>query len=194
MSRLLDLATSIWENSVKVNFGNEGAWSSDSLQYDWFTSKGYKEKWTSQSPGWYWFICEIDFTDLQRLGRPDSLPANGCNFGVLSKKNIKVFSEETLCKPNQEGLVIYNGHEGSVTKRIRAHFALNNNNTGALGIKHYPLPAKKWEVRFFTKLQVHSLHKEDQDIVARLIESPSGRAAIENAWRMKYGWPILCKQ
>ncbi len=71
---------------------------------------------------------------------------------------------------------------------------LNNNRTGAIGLRYYPLSERKWTVSYFAKNNIQKLYKEDRSDVERLIYKKSGRVAIENAWRASYGWPILCKE
>ena len=122
MTKLLRLAEAIWQNTVEIEFGNEEVWNINSFKRNWFLESGFENIWTSQAAGWYWFMCEIDYNQLQELNKPITLPAKGCNFGEVSCQNMATFSEDILCQPNDEELVIYNGHEGVVTRRIRAHF------------------------------------------------------------------------
>ena len=71
---------------------------------------------------------------------------------------------------------------------------LNNNRTGAIGLRHYPMSKRKWTVAYFAKNNIQRINKEDRSDVERLINNKSCRVAIENAWRASYGWPILCKE
>ena len=194
MSKLIHLSKLIWKNTIEIKFGNETIWNPNSLKKKWFIKNNYTKFWPNQSSGWYWFICEINFNELQELKSPSNLPKKGCNFGALTRENLSIFSKDILCLPSNNELIIYNGHENSITRRIRTHFSLSNDRTGALGIIHYPLSTKKWKVKFFTNQQIQNLPLIDQKIITKLIQSKSGRNAIENAWRVYYGWPIFCKQ
>ena len=99
-----------------------------------------------------------------------------------------------LCVHNRGSTVIYNGHQGNVVGRIRTHFSLNNNRTGALGIKHYSLSCNNWKAKIFTSQLISNLSQSEQELVRILIDNKTGRIAIENAWRTNSGWPVLCKQ
>lgn len=92
----------------------------------------------------------MDHDELRGIEKPATLPCKGCDIGSFLCENKKVFGISLLCSSESGITVVYNGHHEKVTSRFRAHFALNNNNTGALGINHYPLSKKKWIVRYFS--------------------------------------------
>lgn len=81
-------------------------------------------------------MVNMNYDELHAVEKPPSLPEKACNIGLLSHANKEVFGVSLLCANESGIMVVYNGHEANVTSRIRTHFALNNNSTGALGIKH----------------------------------------------------------
>jgi len=115
--------------------------------------------------------------------------------GQTAQANWTTFGSELLCNTRDDGmLVVYNGHEKSVCDRVRAHFALNNDRTGALGLRHFALHGRKWELRMFSTPCLENIPASHRFRVERLMASKSGRSAIESAWRVSYGWPALCRE
>lgn len=85
--------------------------------------------------------------------------------------------------------------------RVRQHFVLSeeNDKTGALGIRHYTDFSKnKWILRYFTTNEIEELSSaltpKESELIKSLLDSKTGRNALESAWRAQFGWPILCKQ
>jgi hypothetical protein len=189
-----EIAEYVWSNSQEIKFGEIGVWDGTLFTKEWVQDQSFKRRWTESGAGWYWFVVNMNFDELQKLDKPQTLPDKGCNIGLLSHDNHEIFGTSLLCTSNSGMTVIYNGHEANVTSRIRAHFALNNNSTGALGLKHYPLSCKKWIVRYFSSTCFTELAIGDRSRIELLMNSYSGRCAVESAWRAKYGWPILCKE
>ena len=192
---LIKLSEAIFENSEELLLQPSKDWSNDILKKEWFSDNGFENKYISRSPGWYWIACDISFEELKNLiCTSEDLPGGACKIGEVSTKNYKTFGEEYLCKLDDSNRrIIYNGHQSNVVIRAREHFTLNNDKTGALGLKYYPLSKKNWKIRFFGKPHINRLQNEIQEEVRSMIAEKSGRIAIENAWRAKYGWPILCK-
>lgn len=189
-----EIAKYVWDNSLLIDFGESDQWDLALFTTDWSKSKPFKEAWKKSGPGWYWYAVRMSYDDMHEVSKPSTLPENGCNIGHLSHENREVFGNVLLCRHSEEGnVVIYNGHEANVTSRIRAHFALANNKTGALGLKHYPLSIKKWQVRYFSTPCFTNISCEEKTQIEFLMNSYSGRCAVESAWRVENGWPILCK-
>ena len=137
--KILDIAEYVWAKSQKVEFGGENSWDPDLFTKNWINTKSYAKSWKKSSAGWYWFQVDMSYEKLHDLHKPQTLPDKGCNIGVQVHDNLEVFTKSLLCPHNSDGVVIYNGHEAGVTKRIRSHFTLKNSSTGAIGLKHYPL-------------------------------------------------------
>jgi hypothetical protein len=193
--RISDIAEHVWSRSHKFTFGLTPSWDPNLFTMPWAKARTPSIRWSSYGPGWYWFSLKMNYTELHGISRPATLPECGCNIGAVSRSNRNVFGEELLCRPNDEGLVVvYNGHEKSVSARVRAHFALQNNRTGALGLNHFTLSHQRWEVRVFSTPCLAGLNDDEKSRVQSLMNSKSGRCAVETAWRAIYGWPVLCKE
>lgn len=188
------IATYVWTNSQKIEFGDADAWNENLFTARWSKGRDFEQSWKESKAGWYWFLVAMSYDELKKVAKPQTLPERGCDIGLLSHDNRKVFDDTLLCTPESGVTVIYNGHESNVTRRIRAHFALNNKKTGALGLRHYPLSHRRWIVRYFSTPFFSNISRPDRSRIELLMNSYSGRCAVESAWRVKYGWPILCKE
>lgn len=191
-----DIANYIWINSVEYSFGGKSDWLENLFLADWAKTQGIQDQWREMKEGWYWFCAKTTYSDLRDLKKPSSLPAKGCDIGLITHENEGVFGEELLCHPSKEGwLPIYNGHEKNIKERVRAHFALSSDRTGALGICHYSVSGWQWKVRMFSVGQIDpGGNPELLRQIRLLIKSKSGRCSVESAWRVSNGWPVLCKE
>lgn len=195
--KLSDIAKIVWENKHTYEFGSSDVWLESVFQKQWFDSN-YPGEWIpgNTRPGWYWFLVEINPGEFKDLVTPERLPAKACNIPALSKSNEELFDGELAHRKSQVS-VIYNGHEANVFGRIRSHFSLNNEATGALGINSYSaLSTKRWSVGVFCEQHLqHLKHIDDEkiEIIKKFCDSKTGRSSIEQAWRSIYGWPILCR-
>jgi len=190
-----DIAKYVWENSQTIDFGSVEVWPEDLFKKKWAKGQPFEDVWNTSGTGWYWFLLDMTYDELHQIPKPSSLPKNGCNIGLTAHDNREVFKNSLLCKADNSGMiVVYNGHENNVTTRIRSHFALNNDKTGALGLNHYPLSKKKWQVKLFSMPCFQDISADDKRQIEFLMNAPTGRCAVESAWRAKYGWPILCKE
>lgn len=190
-----EIAKQVWLHSHSFTFGQSESWQEDLFTKAWAEAQDPAVPLRTYRAGWYWFLVDMSLTELHAVQRPPSLPENGCDIGSLSHSNSETFGPSLLCAPDATNkVVVYNGHEGSVCDRVRSHFSLNNNRTGALGLKHFPLQQRAWEVRLFSAPCLDRLRAEDRARVQLLMNSKSGRCAVETAWRAVFGWPVLCKE
>ena len=195
MKRLTEISKSIWDSSVEISFGKTTKWEDNTFLKKWVSSQEGLSYKSLAAPGWYWLSCDLTYAELRKLRKPTKLPKKGCDFGKVSRNNFETFGVDYLCRKDGQNLVVYNGHEGDkVLSRVRAHFSLQNQNTGALGIIHYNLSIHNWKVRIFTEGNIHSLPDGIQSRVRNLINTRTGRRSIESAWRIYYGWPVLSKE
>lgn len=187
----IELATYVWQNTNKYSFGKLPYW-----EKELFTKKALLPLNIKSKPGLYWFLLKIDYKELSDLQKPILLPEKGCDFGELAKANKGIFNDLLIKRDKiSKLLIIYNGHEKNLQSRIRSHYALQNDKTGSLGIIHYPLSNKQWEIRYFTEDEIkNNINEKDKQQIIKLLNSATGRCSIESAWRVKYGWPVLCKQ
>lgn len=187
----IEIADRLFSSSNRVSFGSNENWRNDVFTSLWFTNLKQPKP---NAPGLYWFLTDSDITKIER---PISLPDRGCDFDITTRNNLHTFPITLLSGNNSNGLkVVYNGHENNVMSRVRQHFSLSNNNTGAIGINHYNLSYKNWILKYFTINDIGNLEidKFAQNVIRNLLNSKTGRTALENAWRVKNGWPLLCKE
>lgn len=192
--RIDEIAEYVWLHSKEIEFGNSDQWDENLFLAEWAKTQPSENEWKYAAAGWYWFLVDMNYEELHNVVKPSTLPQKGCNIGLLTHSNMEVFGVHLLYSCLSGSTVIYNGHEANITARIRSHFALNNNQTGALGIRHYPLSNRRWLVRYFSSNCFTEISENYRSRVELLMNSKSGRAAVESAWRVKYGWPILCKE
>lgn len=191
---ITEIAEYVWEKSETINFGSKDDWHQDLFTKKWAKGKPFEDVWNKSGAGWYWFLLDMTYDEMHKLQKPASLPESGCDIGAMTHNNKDVFKDALLCASESGIIVVYNGHEKKVTARIRSHFSLNNNRTGALGIIHYPLSKQQWQVKFFSTQCFKEINDGDKKQIELLINSSTGRCAVESAWRAKYRWPILCKE
>lgn len=189
-----EIATYVWNNSQLIDFGQQEDWDLNLFTKPWVRYLDFHQKWKDSGAGWYWFGVNMTGEDMHRLVRPAVLPLKGCDIGLLSHENYDLLTETLRCTPSEGRVVVYNGHQADVTGRIRQHFALTNEKTGALGLRHYKLSQKSWFVRYFSEPYFQNIEGCDKEVILRLMNSTRGRGIVESAWRVNYGWPVLCKE
>jgi hypothetical protein len=193
---LSEVAEYCWKNRKRIDFGVLDGWDHSTFKKKWFEAQTEKN-WIvgDKRSGWYWFELDLPLDEMKALERPITLTSGACDFGATSRNNSELFPND-LCHRKSNISVVYNGHEKNVLSRIRSHFSVANDGTGALGIFHYPLSHRKWHVSIF--LQQHlendaTISSDDKALIRFLCNSKTGRTAIEQTWRALYGWPVLCK-
>ena len=187
---LIKLVDTIYSNSNKLYFGGNIGWDDSTFLKIWFNNLSAS---IPNNKGLYWFISDCS---LSQLNIPKDFPEKGCNFCETNNDNIRTFGESMLTAlGNNKQRVIYNGHQKNVMDRVRQHFHLDNDTTGALGIQKYSLSSSTWILKYFTLNDISKIIDEkEKKRISYLLESTTGRIALENAWRIKNGWPPLCKQ
>lgn len=190
-----EIAELVWRHSHSIEFGGGGAWDKQLFTKPWGAARQPSVAWRSYGPGWYWFLADLTIDELRALTRPITLPMKGCNIGQTAQDNWATFGSELLCNARDDGLLlVYNGHEQSVCSRVRAHFTLSNDQTTAIGLRHFLLHDRKWELRVFSLPCLDDIPDTHRSRVATLMATKTGRCAVESAWRVSYGWPALCKE
>ena len=106
------------------------------------------------------------------------------NIGNRMKYTFTTENQDLLIKQeNSEKYVVYNGHAGNLKARAREHDR-GHEKTACLALRQYKeLHDYEW---YFCYLAVSSLDDNYQN--DKIL-----RKAVEQGWRTKYGWPILCK-
>lgn len=193
---LREIAQHCWDKRLRLPFHLPEGWAPDTFTEGWFCRQ-QPNLWVKgkECAGWYWFELEMPLDDLQALECPVDLTNGGCDFGATAKANVTLLGDD-LCQRKAQLSVVYNGHEKNVFSRVRAHFAVDNPRTGALGINRYPLHSNRWHVSAYVMKHLEydeGLTASDKVKIHRLCSSKTGRVAVEQMWRTIYGWPVLCK-
>ena len=191
--KLNEITKLVWNNSIEINFGNQKNWDQDIFLKRWIDDK-YPGEWKNET-GLYWIATDAGLNTFKNLSTPSDLPQNACDFAQTTQSSLALFKED-ICHYKSHLPVIYNGHRNKVFSRLRAHFCLNNDKTGALGVNYYPFHNYHWKVYIFHKKLIERLPfltEKNKEQLKLLIDNRKGRVAIESTWRAIYGWPILCK-
>ena len=193
MQALEKITKAIWENRKIVKFGNSIVWDQNIFLEDWVNQQTpdlYNNK-----KGWYWIECDGQTPQqFSQLPIPNLFPTKGIKFSEIATFNLSRFNSCVI--PSLECKVVYNGQAGEICNRIRCHFVLDNNTTGALGLKHYPLSQHQWKASFFHEDMIDELDLSDSEkgMLKILISNKPNREIIENLWRFLFGWSILSKK
>jgi hypothetical protein len=141
--------------------------------------------------GFYWIYTSYSYSDLKNSSKPQIMGAINLSSLVTCHENLRY-----ICNIKQENyLLVYNGIGGSGEKgygglreRIIEEFR-GGKGTGALAIKHTDVnDLSKWRYSYAI---VNC--PDDSDLVDLNIDYHELSRWLERAWRIEYGWPILCK-
>lgn len=193
---LEEIARICWENKYEITYSTAEEWNNKDYLTDWIKNNldGEYSKADSKN-GWYWFELDKPISELMELKKRETFPKKIIDWPEVAKANSVLF-KENICHHYSKIPVVYNG-VGEVFERIRAHIFLDNNSTGALGIKHYFNNCIGWKISFITMEQIKKLsvlQGNEKEEVLRYCAHSRGREVIEHTWRFIYGWPILCEK
>ncbi len=194
---LVEIAEVCWKNKHEITYSEAEEWNNKDYLTDWIQNNLDGEySATDSKSGWYWFELDKPISKLMKLKNKKTFPENIINWPVVAETNSGLF-KKNICHNYSKIPIVYNGHCCDVFKRIREHIFLNNDSTGALGIKHYFKKSQGWKISFITMEQIKKLsrlQKNKKEEVLRYCSHSRGREVIEHAWRFIYGWPILCEK
>lgn len=134
-------------------------------------------------PGWYAIETNTPIDVLDALMRVVDKPKH---YDFSERAAATAFMRECgeIIQPSSVGAsyVIYSGIADVLKNRAREH-SHGNGGTGCLGLSGYPILGDyKWEFLFRT--------------CAAQVPSAQGnklvRTVLEQRWRAKHGWPLLC--
>ncbi len=194
---IVDAAEYVWEHSKELQFGNEHEWDCKTFTSKWIDAKYPDVRQGTTTSGLYWFqVKNHTASDFKNLSTPGNQLQNAVDIPRVASDNLEIFTLDNLCAPdNQKVLTIYNGHEKNVFSRMRSHFSLNNDKTGAIGFEKNAISYMDFRVKVFHQgFITNDLSLHDQNHLKTLLTNSRGREAIESAWRTLYGWPLLCKR
>lgn len=141
--------------------------------------------WRKEIPaeaGWYIIQTNAPISALRAT--PTPVEGRRYNIGQRVKESENLQGEDWVIKQNSdECWTVYNGNASNLKARAREHQG-GDKGTGCLAIQFYPnLLDFEWYFEFFP--------------VSRLPEGIEAHKLllnlVEQAWRARNGWPILCK-
>ena len=154
------------------------------LQID-FDNASWRGTIPSSKPGWYLIKTNTPLVVLKSINSPDlehkahiNIPQ--CINNASSSQNLGL----VITQSGSEDYVIYNGEADNLKARAREH-ECGHPKTYCLGLSKYrELRGYRWAFCYVTASSCNVLTDNGTDKLLRI--------AIEQGWRAKHGWPILC--
>ena len=157
------------------------------LEEGWKTveMKFQKTDWHSSipsKPGWYFIETDTPPEDFKGVRTP---PPGYRHYNIPKKVNasLSLSKKYGMCIEPKDNpfYFVYSGEAKNLKARAREHMS-GHPKTGCLALENYPrLRSHTWKFHY-----VECPPPFDSD------ESKILRTFGEQAWRAKYGWPILC--
>ena len=140
-------------------------------------------------PGWYLIKTNTPIDQLEKLKRPPGFEAHTNIPETIGKTLMLEKAGIAIVQSNDEDYVVYNGEADKLKNRAREHVR-GHAKTYCLGLSNYreELSEYRWVFCFVAASNCENIPKNisHEDKLLRL--------AVEQAWRAKHGWPILCKK
>lgn len=147
-----------------------------------FTDDSWRKDIPSET-GWYLIKTNTPVSILRSVGPPQykahiDIPKTIANALILQDLGI------VITEAGGEDYVVYNGETENLKARAREH-ERGHPKTYCLGLSNYKALHKyKWAYYYVTVASCNLTSSEDKAL----------RLAVEQGWRAKHGWPILCKE
>ena len=147
-----------------------------------FTNDDWRKDIPSK-PGWYHIKTDTPFAILEYLNPPQfsahiNIPQTISNNAPLTELGI------VISQKRADEYTVYNGEASNLKARAREH-TRGHSKTFCLGLSNYKVVDKyRWSFCYTAALSCKSI----KDIKKAL------SLAVEQGWRAKHGWPILCKK
>ena len=145
------------------------------------------DSWRQSIPseaGWYLIKTNTPIAALKKLVKPleykahVDIPETIKNTSMLQSAGIAIIQSKN------EEYIVYNGEAGNLKARAREH-ERGHPKTYCLGLSNYEtLHRKKWTFCYVPVSNCKVLPNGDKLL----------RLSVEQGWRAKNGWPILCKK
>jgi len=137
------------------------------------------------TPGWYLIETNTPLSVMEQLPAP---PRGGILYNIPERLNFSKFLRQSHLAiiPSAPGasFVIYSGEHGNLKSRAREH-THGHHKTGCLCLSQYDsLYNYSWSFSYLSCDSALSGCQGDKAL----------RALVEQKWRGKYGWPLLCKE
>jgi len=151
-------------------------------------NSGENKRWNQNipsEPGWYWIKTNAKISTLIEIKYKQGKHTNISE--TIEKTSILHELELAITQSANEDYVVYNGEAHNLKARAREHFQ-GHRVTYCLGISdHKSLLNYNWTFYYVPVSKCKTIpEKYSEDTVLRI--------AVEQAWRAKHGWPILCRK
>ena len=152
--------------SVPIKFGDE-TWRKD----------------IPSAPGWYMIKTDAPIEALSGVRPPLGEHKAHINIPETIRETSALLDMGIAISPKGD-YVVYSGETHDLKARAREH-ERGHGKTNCLGLSNYEdLRRYKWTFCYVALSNVGVLSSDNKLL----------RTAVEQAWRTKYGWPILCKK
>jgi len=64
LKSLIELSKEIFNKAETIKLDPKESWNEEFFKKQWFEDTNNEKKYITQSPGWYWIGCDIDFKEL----------------------------------------------------------------------------------------------------------------------------------
>ncbi len=144
------------------------------------------DSWRKDIPseaGWYIIKTNTPIGILKSVGLPQykahiDIPKTIANILILQDLGI------AITQAGDEDYVVYNGEAKRIKTRAREH-ECGHPKTYCLGLSNYDALHKyRWTFYYLPISSLKVLQNKDKLL----------RLSIEQGWRAKHGWPILCSR
>ena len=147
------------------------------------------EKWQKDvpsKPGWYLIKTNASIDKLMKCQKSieyvahTNIPETVMETSELQKAGIAIMQS------GNENYVVYNGEADNLKARAREHVH-GHRKTYCLGLSKYKnvLQHTNWFFYYVTMSNCRTIQNGKDKLL---------RLAVEQAWRAKHGWPILCRK
>lgn len=147
-----------------------------------FEGRSWRENIPSES-GWYLVKTNTPIDVLQSVGQPKSKAHVDIPDTIQVMSGLRALGIIIEQSVNND-YVVYNGEAKNLKARAKEHTS-GHKKTYCLGLGDYEvLRGYKWTFYYVAASWCKTLPHGDKAL----------RLAVEQGWRAKHGWPILCKK
>jgi len=147
-----------------------------------FEDRSWRENIPSES-GWYLVKTNTPIDVLRSIEQPKYEAHINIPDTIQAMSGLRALGI-TIEQSVNNGYVVYNGEAKNLKARAREH-ECGHEKTYCLGLGDYEvLRGYKWTFCYVAASWCKTLPPEDKAL----------RLAVEQGWRAKHGWPILCKK
>ncbi|WP_224243194.1 hypothetical protein [Hyalangium gracile] len=195
MKSLIEYAELAWNHSFLIDFESNQPCPADMFTKEWVERKA-PNRWCNKG-GWYWILTNASLDTLRAQTKIRECQ-KALDITQAASFNVGTLPPEILCSiPDTQFRVVYNGTHETVFSRLRNHTATTDQGPYSIGLNLYPDLVRKhrWSVCIFHIEMIDAIEvlaNDEKRVFKELVTKHArSRVAVEMAWRMRYGWPLL---